>query len=91
MKKIAQWIKRVGLFLFGVALVVWGYKVNAANNVKAKEEEKEQKKESAPPASIFGSIKLNDDTGKNKTQEKISENETVIESDKTVEESSGTE
>lgn len=91
MKKIAQWIKRVGLFLFGVALVVWGYKVNAANNIKAKEEKKAQEKESTPPASIFGSIKLNDDTEKNNKQETISDNKTVIESDETVEESSGTE
>lgn len=89
MKKIAEWGKRISLFLFGIALVVWGYKVNAANNAKIKEAEKAQKEKVTPPESIFGSIDPNENN--TKKEEKVSGNETVIESDKTVEESSATE
>lgn len=91
MKVIVEWIKRIGLFLFGIALVIWGYKANAANNEKIKEEEKAQKEKSTPPASIFGSVNSKGDKANDNKQEAVSNNETVIESDKTVEESSGTE
>ncbi len=32
MKDIIQWVKRTALFLLGVGLIVWGYRVNAGNN-----------------------------------------------------------
>lgn len=89
MKDIARWIKRIVLFLSGIALVVWGYKANAANNAKIKDAEKAEKEKAKPETSIFGTIELNGSS--DATQVKASTNETVIESDKKAEESSGTE
>lgn len=43
MNKIVQNIKKVGLFLFGVILIIWGYKVNATNNENKAKEEKAEK------------------------------------------------
>lgn len=50
MNNIVQILKRIGLFLFGVLLVIWGYKVNAANaEEKAKEEKEKSTKEVEQP------------------------------------------
>jgi len=46
MNNIIQVLKKVGLFLFGILLIIWGYKVNAANiEEKAKEEKENNNKE----------------------------------------------
>lgn len=89
MKKIVQWVKKIGLFLTGVILVVWGYKVNAANNTKVKEAEKAEKakEKKKEKGSLFGSIKT--ENSKDSTQT-VSQG-TVVETDKKTEESSGTE
>lgn len=56
MNNIIQVLKKVGLFLSGILLIVWGYKVNAANIEAKAKEEKESNKETelqpvvAPPA-----------------------------------------
>lgn len=42
MRNIIQNIKKTTLFLFGVILIVSGYKVNAANNTAKAEEEKDK-------------------------------------------------
>ncbi|MBF0648475.1 hypothetical protein IR083_06570 [Dysgonomonas sp. GY75] len=42
MRNIIQNIKKITLFLFGVILIIWGYKVNAANNTAKAEEEKDK-------------------------------------------------
>ncbi len=133
MKEIVQWTKKIGLFLAGIFLVVWGYKVNASNNAKIKQAEKEDDKtEALTPPSMFNTIELRDSTktsspnsntksklpekkddkkGEKKspsttapatktkeesktapsTSDKSKKTETVIESDKKAEESSGTE
>lgn len=96
MKEIVQWIKRTGLFLAGIVLIIWGYEANAANKVKAKEAKKAEKekkeKKDKPKSSIFGSVKAkNDSTKTEKKQENVSTKETVVETDKKTEESSGTE
>lgn len=50
MNNIIQILKRIGLFLFGVLLVIWGYKVNAANTEeKAKDEKEKNTKEVEQP------------------------------------------
>ncbi|MFQ9315494.1 hypothetical protein [uncultured Dysgonomonas sp.] len=50
MNNIVQILKKTGLFLFGVLLVIWGYKVNAANTEeKAKEEKEKNTKEVEQP------------------------------------------
>ena len=36
MKEIVQWVKRTALFLFGVGLIVWGYRANAGNEKPVK-------------------------------------------------------
>lgn len=92
MKEIVQWIKRTGLFLAGVALIVWGYDANAANNTKKKEAKKDEKaKKEKPKSSIFGSVKTeNDSTKTEKKQENVSTDKPVVESQKKTEESSGT-
>lgn len=92
MKEIVQWIKKVGLFLTGVILVVWGFKVNAANNTKAKQAEKAEKADNAKkkkPSSLFGSVKT--ENKKDSTQTTTHKKDTVIETDKKPEKSSGTE
>lgn len=63
MKDIIQWSKKIGLFLAGIFLVVWGYKVNASNNAKIKQAEKEDDKtEALTPPSMFNTIELRDST-----------------------------
>ncbi|SBV95127.1 hypothetical protein [uncultured Dysgonomonas sp.] len=42
MRNIIQNIKKITLFLFGVILIVSGYRVNAANNTAKAEEEKDK-------------------------------------------------
>ncbi|GAB6120794.1 hypothetical protein [Dysgonomonas termitidis] len=42
MRNIIQNIKKITLFLFGVILIIWGYKVNAANNTAKAEEENDK-------------------------------------------------
>lgn len=91
MKEIIQWIQRTGLFLLGVAMVVWGYRVNATGNAKVNDEESAQKEKPTAPTSIFGSISPDSDNTDGAKQQQVSNNKTVIESDKAVEESSGTE
>lgn len=73
----------------GIALVIWGYTVNAANNAKEKEIEKTDSENDKQVSSVFGSIELNNSI--DSTQVKAPNNKTIIESDKQVEESSGTE
>lgn len=43
MKDIIQWVKKVGLFLFGVVLIIWGYKANANNSEQPKVDENKPK------------------------------------------------
>lgn len=76
MKKVTLWIKKISLFLLGITLVVWGYKVNAANNAKAKEADKDESETPTPPSSIFNPIELKDSTKTTQTPLKKSEVET---------------
>ena len=32
MKNVSQWFKKTILFFFGIALIIWGYQVNASNS-----------------------------------------------------------
>lgn len=41
MNNIIQVLKKIGLFLFGILLIIWGYKVNAANNEEKTKAERE--------------------------------------------------
>lgn len=48
MKNIIKILKKAGLFLFGIVLIIWGYKVNATNleeKVKAEEDKKNKEAE----------------------------------------------
>lgn len=47
MKEIVQGVKKVGLFLFGTVLIVWGYKANASE-AKSDESPKDLAKEQNP-------------------------------------------
>ena len=40
-------IKKIGLFLFGIVLVVWGYKANATTNEQAAEKANEASAQAA--------------------------------------------
>lgn len=91
MKEIVHWIQRAGLFLLGITMVVWGYRVNANNNAKANEGGDAQNEKASAPSSIFGSISPDSNNGDSGKQQQVLNDKTVIESDKTVEESSGTE
>jgi len=42
MNNIIQTIKKTVLFLFGVLLIIWGYKVNATNNDAKAQDEKDK-------------------------------------------------
>lgn len=58
MKELIQWIKKVSLFLAGIILVIWGYKVNATNNAKVKDSDKIE--DEPQTSSIFNTIELKD-------------------------------
>lgn len=67
MKEIVQWIKKISLFLSGVVLVIWGYKVNASNNVKDKLPEKVDKEPQT--SSMFSTIELKNSTASKQSEE----------------------
>lgn len=66
MGNIVQLLKKIGLFLFGVALIIWGYKANATNKTESAKVDETPKKE----ADIAESI-----TQKEQEQEKEEEAE----------------
>lgn len=64
MKTAVQLLKKTGLFLFGIVLIVWGYKANATN---AKAETKQPEKPKAEPE--IGSKAEVDEQGDNETEQ----------------------
>lgn len=80
----------------GIILIIWGYRVNAANNDQSKKEEKKKKEVEKKPVSPFGSInydeKAKKDTNTSKSEkDSKSSSTTVIETDKKAEEASATQ
>jgi hypothetical protein len=70
MNNIVQILKKAGLFLFGVLLIIWGYKVNAANiEEKAKTEEEKKNKETEQPVATPPANKDSIKTEPQKTSE----------------------
>lgn len=51
MNNIIKILQKAGLFLFGILLIIWGYKVNATN-LEAKSEEEKKNKEAEQPVAI---------------------------------------
>lgn len=78
MKYIIQNIKKSLLFLFGIVLIIWGYKVNASNSEEKTQNEKDkavQETEKQPDIiSVQDSVKQ-DETPKTKVESAVVDTE----------------
>lgn len=80
-KYLKQWIKPVGLFLFGVGMIVWGYMANVVD-----------KKEIVKTKQTIPEIFDEKETVRHEEESKrMNESKTVIESENKAEESSATQ
>lgn len=94
MNKLINLVKKIGLFLFGIFLVVWGYKSNAA--YAAEKKEATNKTEDASPVQSVDAQTEATNVDETPTQVKPEEkkdttsSKTTIETGQQAEESSGT-
>lgn len=82
-KYLKQWNKPVGLFLFGVGMIVWGYMANSVDK-------KETVKSEHTTSKIEDETKTVNSNEEGEPQ-KMNETSTVIESENKAEESSATQ